>query len=338
MLESLVALRDNAQHATASASRSNGNITRILDDDEYDDLPALEPVESSSSSSSSLSSRETPPAPVLSMSSLSQPVSASTTATSRFSTVVGNRSQERVFVDLVSEDEGDESESESEGEGALSEGVEQALVSESSGMGPERLERETPGRLSEDREMIWLDNDVVQGNSQETATSTSPDQAAGQSTNDINNGPTSLSLVENGPNQPAHDAEPSFVTDGRGRVVWSSMRLGRGGMQTEVSYESSPPPQTMHATSERRAKARRPGRENSSTADTTSSIGFTTDGRGRVIGTGSPVQADTAAGGHGEEAVATDVDAQSDAGRLAGPSQNRPRRSFFGRVYDVVFS
>jgi E3 ubiquitin-protein ligase makorin len=326
----LVALRDNVHHSPARPLRSNGNVTHPLDGD-YDDLPALEPVESGPSSSSPLSLRETPsPAPVPSIPSLSQPLSATTAATSRFSTVVGNRSQEQVFIDLVSEDESDEDD-----EGAPCEVVEQAFVGESSGMRSEDVEREVAGRFGEDREMIWLDNDVVPDNSQATAAYT-VGRRAGQLTTDIND-PAELSLVENVPDQPEHDVEPPFVTDGRGRVVWSSMRPGRA-VQAEAVHESPTPSHLIYTgtTGITTRIKRRAGRESNSVVGTTTSSGFTTDGRGRVIGTGSP---DTVAGGHGnEELAASGVDAESDMVQVAEPSQNGPRRSFFGRMYDVVFS
>ncbi|KIM83042.1 hypothetical protein PILCRDRAFT_819832 [Piloderma croceum F 1598] len=333
MLESLVALRDNVHHSPARPLRSNGNITRPLEGD-YDDLPALEPVESGSSSSSSLSPRETPsPPPVPSILSLSQPLSATTAATSRFSTVVGNRSQEQVFIDLVSEDE-DENEDDEDDEGAPSEVVEQALVGESSGMRSEDVEREVAGRFGEDREMIWLDNDFVPDNSQAAHT---VGRRAGQLTTDINDS-TELSLVENEPDQPAHDAEPPFVTDGRGRVVWSSMRPGRA-VQAEAVHESPMPSHLTYTGTTgiaTRIKTRRAGRESNSTVGTTASNGFTTDGRGRVIGTGSP---DALADEHrNEELAAPGVDTENDVVQAAEPSQNGSRRSFFGRVYDVVFS
>jgi len=144
-------------------------------------------------------------------------------------------------------------------------------------------------------------------------------------------------LVDNEPDQPAHDIEPPFVTDGRGRVVWSSMRPGRA-VQAEVVHESSPTTSRLIDTGTTgitpRIKTRRAGRENNSTVGTTASNGFTTDGRGRVIGTGNP---DTVDGHENEELAAPAVDAESDV-QVAEPSQNGTRRSFFGRVYDVVFS
>lgn len=328
----MMGFRNNVHQLLARPLRSNGNITRPLEGD-YDDLPALEPLEPGSSSSSSFSSRETPsPAPVPSILSLSQPLSATT---SRFSTVVGNRSQEQVFIDLVSEDENDEDEDEDD-EGSLSEVVEQALVGVSSGMRSEDVEREVSGRFGEDREMIWLDSDVPD-NSQATAAYTIG-RRAGQLTTNIDE-PTELSCAENEPDQQPHDADPPFVTDGRGRVVWSSMRPGRA-VQAEAVHESPTPPHPPHTgmtgTTNSRIKTRRAGRESNSAVGTTASDGFTTDGRGRVIGTGSP---DTLADGHGnEELAAPGVDAESDLVQAAEPSQNDSRRSFFGRVYDVVFS
>ncbi|KAH7909075.1 hypothetical protein BJ138DRAFT_1011535, partial [Hygrophoropsis aurantiaca] len=67
-----------------------------------------------------------------------------------------------------------------------------------------------------------------------------------------------------------HDSDPPFVTDGRGRVVWSSTRAGRGATPSE-------------STRGRTAKGRRGA---PSSVNTGSSGGFMTDGRGRVVWTG----------------------------------------------------
>src|ERR1700676_329594 len=112
MLESLQAFRNNALPSPIPTSRPSRNITRALDDN--DEPPPLEPLDSSSSDSESLLSRDTPPpTPASSISSLSPAPNGTTTATSRFSPIVGNRSQERVLIDLASDDENDEIEDQS---------------------------------------------------------------------------------------------------------------------------------------------------------------------------------------------------------------------------------
>ena len=342
MLERLIALRVSTQPSPSPAPRPDRNTTRADDDDDDDDdLPPLEPLDSGSFSSESLSSPETPsPVPV---SSFYGPPSVATAATSRFSTVVGNRSQEQVLIDLASEDEYDENGDES----SAADLVEPALVVD------ELSQRSEGAASSRERVMVWRDNNATQESSPPAQTTETgilgmpadldigPQTIANDSVND--DSPTHVSPMHHERDQPEHDAEPPFVTDGRGRVVWSRMRSARGA-QAVVPRESLQPPQVAQAgtiATERRTKSRRPAQDSNSVAGTTGSSAFMTDGRGRVIWTGPPVQADAAVDGDGEMA-ATEVDAENEDTEpvvtAAEPSRSGPRRSFFGRVYDVVFS
>ncbi|KAG2113129.1 uncharacterized protein F5147DRAFT_533703, partial [Suillus discolor] len=67
-----------------------------------------------------------------------------------------------------------------------------------------------------------------------------------------------------------HDADPPFVTDGRGRVVWS--RTVRGPSHAQAQVEAR---ERRHSNSA--IKARRQTSETGAVA---------TDGRGRVVPTG----------------------------------------------------
>jgi E3 ubiquitin-protein ligase makorin len=117
---------------------------------------------------------------------------------------------------------------------------------------------------------------------------------------------------------PPLEHEPPFVTDGRGRVVWSSSS-GSGYPQPESSssarrasvtipgaFPPSPPSRTIPTPSPRQP---------------TGEGGFTTDGRGRVIGTTGTREEEE---GEGDEAQ----------GRSEAPVQPR---SFLGRVLDAFF-
>lgn len=307
MLESLAAHRDlsTASSPLPSLSTLPPPITTVrmtssdnplsgsqIDDDE---LPPLEIVGDSESGSSRGSSPIPNELPRL-------------TATSRFSTVVGNRSRERVFIDVLSDDE-------SEAENPAHE-HEMPLVA-----GP-----------SVDEELRLRPEVIIPEMTQ-----------FNQETVDLENTPTFPSASSRDRDSPEHDAEPPFVTDGRGRVVWSSMRSGRATPQTPNPAPSS----TTTAAQSREAiavrsgtpsthehrKSRRTGRESVTTPPASpavvatpnitsldnSSPGFTTDGRGRVIGTGSPVPENPEAEGGEDDADGT-------------------RRSFLGRMFDVVFS
>ncbi|KAJ7449566.1 hypothetical protein FB451DRAFT_748463 [Mycena latifolia] len=117
---------------------------------------------------------------------------------------------------------------------------------------------------------------------------------------------------------PALEHEPPFVTDGRGRVVWSSSS-GSGNPPADSSsarrasvtfpgaFPSSPPTRAI-------ATEKLP-----SPRQSTGEGGFTTDGRGRVIGTTG-----TRSEEEGDEA-------QESTGAAVQP------RSFFGRVLDAFF-
>ncbi|KAJ7355429.1 hypothetical protein DFH08DRAFT_499611 [Mycena albidolilacea] len=129
---------------------------------------------------------------------------------------------------------------------------------------------------------------------------------------------------------PPLEREPPFVTDGRGRVVWSSSSDSGSGYSQQAS--SSAP---------RRASVNLPGAFPSngsvdmtpsprqSTSDTSRQAagqgGFTTDGRGRVIGTTS-----TREGEEEEGSVSTQESSTPDEATV-------PTRSFFGRVLDAFF-
>ncbi|KAJ6621336.1 hypothetical protein B0H10DRAFT_2018028 [Mycena sp. CBHHK59/15] len=112
------------------------------------------------------------------------------------------------------------------------------------------------------------------------------------------------------------EREPPFVTDGRGRVVWSSSSDSRQSYDNTSNhcastsipgaFPSSPP--TRNSVPAKKPPTPRP------------SSGFTTDGRGRVIGTTSAR----------EEATG---EAEPQGGSVA-PVQTR---SFLGRVFDVFF-
>jgi len=342
VLESLVALRDNALPSPTP------NVARGLDmpDDDYDGLPPLEPLESNSSSSESLASRETP-SPMLASStpSLSRPPSTTPAATSRFRTIVGNRSQERVFIDLVSEDEDDEIDE----QGTACEAVNEARTA-----GRLWAEHDAVNCVGQGREMVWQDNDVVLETSlqgtEAHALGSSVDHTIGQQAslnepiNDNNSRIVPSPEPEREQLQP--DAEPPFVTDGRGRVVWSSMRSARGTQAGTPRGSPAPAlPQTLHAgtgtttASERRTKARRTGREVAAVVpENTAASGFTTDGRGRVIWTGDLIQTDPGGEVEGDNEDGGGERSGESAAVVAEPSEEGSTRSFLGRVYDVVFS
>ncbi|KAJ7672628.1 hypothetical protein B0H17DRAFT_1084017 [Mycena rosella] len=130
---------------------------------------------------------------------------------------------------------------------------------------------------------------------------------------------TDEGVADDEPDMPPLEREPPFVTDGRGRVVWSSSS-GTGYPQADSSsvrrasitlpgaFPSSPPTRTIAP--EKPPSPRQPTGEG----------GFMTDGRGRVIGT---------TGTRAEEEEEERGEGSSDA-----PAQPR---SFFGRVLDVFF-
>ena len=92
-----------------------------------------------------------------------------------------------------------------------------------------------------------------------------------------NTRPDNDSEVTPGTSELHETPEPPFLTDGRGRVVWSSMRH-----PAPTTAHSSPPaaipsPSLISRNSKRRLSLA-----------SASPTGFTTDGRGRVIGTANP--------------------------------------------------
>ncbi|KAJ7281771.1 hypothetical protein C8J57DRAFT_1298515 [Mycena rebaudengoi] len=136
-------------------------------------------------------------------------------------------------------------------------------------------------------------------------------------------GPSTLSNSqeeeEDESDAPQPERDPPFVTDGRGRVVWSSSsgttsssdaRRGSTSSGIPGAFPSGPPPRTATPV-EKPPTPRQPS----------GSGGFTTDGRGRVIGT-------TGARAEGDEGA----DPQ---GECEAPAPQA--RSFFGRVLDAFF-
>ncbi|KAJ7077885.1 hypothetical protein B0H15DRAFT_861314 [Mycena belliarum] len=111
------------------------------------------------------------------------------------------------------------------------------------------------------------------------------------------------------------EREPPFVTDGRGRVVWSSSgseqadsSARRASVIVPGAFPSNPP---IRSTSfEKPSSPRQPTGEG----------GFTTDGRGRVIGT-----------------TGTRVEEEGGEGEPQGSSTAAQPRSFFGRVLGAFF-
>ncbi|KAF7370748.1 hypothetical protein MSAN_00708100 [Mycena sanguinolenta] len=117
---------------------------------------------------------------------------------------------------------------------------------------------------------------------------------------------------------PPLEREPPFVTDGRGRVVWSSSSDSGTGQQggssgprrASVSFPGAFPPASSSA-------IEKPPSPRQTTA--MGEGGFTTDGRGRVIGT-----------------TGTREDAE-DSGSSTTEEAPIQTRSFFGRVLDAFF-
>jgi E3 ubiquitin-protein ligase makorin len=378
MLESLAALRESAQPSPTPASQSN------IPEELPVDLRSLEALSGPSSlttfeltsprESTAPSPLPVPPAPR----------TPSVSATSRFSTVVGNRSQERILIDLSeSEDEGEDG-----GDGDDARASDEIEHDPVVGASDDSTIAEAP---DVEREIAPRSDNVIQETEAPLPEMSDLERraAAGSVTviaGEVDSGEsTSSRTVDRVSVEHDRDVElePPFVTDGRGRVVWSSTRSsGRGtrvqvqGQAETVSRESPGQGQVQvqgavrtpagtTTASERRTKARRTvtAREPSSdpTAITTESTGFTTDGRGRVIWTaGNPpspaLQIPTPAGD-----TAGSGAAQVNAVQLEGCSEPRAdaeieggmgtenvvadenwdddgsRRSFFGRVLDVVF-
>ncbi|KAF7356743.1 hypothetical protein MVEN_01009300 [Mycena venus] len=137
--------------------------------------------------------------------------------------------------------------------------------------------------------------------------------------------------------EPEH--EPPFVTDGRGRVVWSSSSDSGAGYSQQAASTSSSAPRRASVSvpgaflsgpsTNRAVPAEKPPSPRQTTSEGSGASrqaggegGFTTDGRGRVIGTTGTRD--------GEE-----HEAQESGG--ATSETPVPTRSFFGRVLGAFF-
>ncbi|KAI0923795.1 hypothetical protein AcV5_009245 [Taiwanofungus camphoratus] len=161
------------------------------------------------------------------------------------------------------------------------------------------------------------------------------------------------------------DADPPFLTDGRGRVVWSSTTPGRhresrrGRTVTSSSSASTQlkagrdasdgvvragEDRVSGGTDRHGSCPRLPSRpqttpESSEDHGVTERSGaFVTDGRGRVISAGmSPATAAAGVEG-GERQVGQALDLNSEAeGSASLLSETQDERSFIGRIFDAVF-
>jgi len=117
---------------------------------------------------------------------------------------------------------------------------------------------------------------------------------------------------------PPLEHEPPFVTDGRGRVVWSSSSDSQTNPSSPRRASVTVPGAFPAGSSSRTIPTEKPP----SPRQPTGEGGFTTDGRGRVIGTT----------GTREEDEDEEKDDQESTGEA--PAQTR---SFFGRVLDAFF-
>ncbi|KAG1746670.1 uncharacterized protein EDB91DRAFT_1118274 [Suillus paluster] len=162
--------------------------------------------------------------------------------TSRFSTVLNSRSRETMVIDISDEDEEDE--------------AEEDCLSCSPSIGNDN------------------DND---NDAHSLSTSTLSDRPGGNGSLPVSSeaaeAPTSSTGEQTVPSsrpQCEHDADPPFVTDGRGRVVWSRTARGPSHNQAQVDarerHRSNPTIKARRQTSETGA--------------------FATDGRSRVVWTG----------------------------------------------------
>lgn len=164
--------------------------------------------------------------------------------TSRFSTVLNSRSRETMVIDISDEDEEDEAE-------------ENVLLH--------------PLNIDDDDDN---DNDTYLSS---TLTSTMPDPPESNESLVVSSGAaeapadcTEEQTTPTGRPQCEHDADPPFVTDGRGRVVWSRTVRGPSHAQAQVEARE-------RRCSNSAIKARRQTSETGAAA---------TDGRGRVVSTG----------------------------------------------------
>jgi E3 ubiquitin-protein ligase makorin len=117
---------------------------------------------------------------------------------------------------------------------------------------------------------------------------------------------------------PPLEHEPPFVTDGRGRVVWSSSSdsgYPRANSSAPRRASGTFPGAFPSGPSSRAMPAEKPPSPRQATGEG----GFTTDGRGRVIGTTGTRE--------GEDDETEDSTSEAPV----------PTRSFFGRVLDAFF-
>lgn len=291
MLESLNVLRDTG-HSPNSGLQPHPN-----DAEDDNDLPPLEPVIPTSSASSN--PEISPPMPIH-----DNIESAEGRTSSRFSTSINSP---RIYIEVDDEDEEDEEDSEdddagfTEGEASFDRrGLEDWLAVMALGPATAPLcdvqASPTPGGT--------------------TALSFPVLDAAGPSTSATHIlTPTAPAFPSTEPapsGQPEHNVEPPFVTDGRGRVVWSSTAArssGRGARDRESTSatptvvgpgvglsENAVAPSRVEAGSGRGSKPRRVVAVRESVSEAASTVepavpAFTTDGRGRVIWTGSAAPA-----------------------------------------------
>ncbi|KAG1741128.1 hypothetical protein EDB19DRAFT_1706492 [Suillus lakei] len=175
-----------------------------------------------------------------SISSASMTPTVQQSNTSRFSTVLNSRSRETMVIDIEDEDEEDEAE-----ENVSSRPVN---ANNDNDNDTRSLSTSTISDPPESNGPLAVSSGVV-----EAPASSTGEQAA-----------------PSGRPQCEHDTDPPFVTDGRGRVVWS--RTVRGPSHTQAQVEA----RERHR-SNSTIKARR---------QTSEAGAATTDGRGRVISIG----------------------------------------------------
>lgn len=279
-------------------------------------LPDLEPIPAIRSPSLRAASSSDPSLPL-------RP-STIVTATSRFSTVVRNRNEAPFIIDIESDEEYLSAESEDE---------------------------QADGELTNSASITSIDLSRIQHNGDDTQDTSASHSEVDDREHHCENEPSAATpqaddqLMMRRPSPIEHDTEPPFVTDGRGRVVWSSMRTDSASQTANVVQEGRQTPRAGRAspaTVERRSKTRRPARE-PITIDSEHPSIFLTDGRGRVISTGSSpasTPADrglTGARRDSERIPASECD--SEAALSGGEvSDTESSRSFFGRVMDAMFS
>jgi hypothetical protein len=121
--------------------------------------------------------------------------------------------------------------------------------------------------------------------------------------------------------------EPPFVTDGRGRVVWSSSAANKAmdhsntvERNAHTTLPSSRSAQTVVCPSSPSSTPPAPAGQLPEVSRVLSNDGFTTDGRGRVINIGS----------NDEEVFQPNF-------ASATPPAPAPPRSFLGRMFDALF-